>query len=369
MNFRLPPPPSTATLGWGIIGASRMAAEAFLPALRALPPLATTQRYPPPDSVILGVFSHNERHGRAFADQHAIPHHFANLADLLAQSAVHCVYVGNHPRHHAQTVLAALAAGKHVLCEPPLALSVEEAEQVAHTALDRGRILALNFARRGDPALRAMRELLADHTIGDLMGGRISHTAVLPPARQSWRLRNPGGGVLIDHTAHTVDLLRFLLRDELEQAYCGRGPQLLGHEGEENKVEEDVVGIFNMRRNAIPIQTHDSFLVAPTPISVEFYGNLGTLTVYDGWRRDRPSELWLHRHGQSTQITTAPTDPYFASVQAFVQAVRTQGAPLAGGADGVNNLAILHAAATSLARGQRVPVALPMRRATDRAFS
>jgi 1,5-anhydro-D-fructose reductase (1,5-anhydro-D-mannitol-forming) len=369
MNFRLPPLPSTETLGWGIIGASRVAAEAFLPALRALPPLATQSRYPTPDSAALGIFSHNERHGRAFADQHAIPHHFANLADLLAQPSVHCVYVGNHPRHHAQTVLAALAAGKHILCEPPLALTVDEAEQVAHTALDRGRILAINFPQRGDSALRELRELLADHAIGDLIGGRISHTAVLPTARQSWRLRKPGGGVLLDRTAHTVDLLRFLLRDEIEQAYCGRGQQILGDE-----VEEEVLGIFNLRRSGLAIQTHDSFLVAPTPICVELYGNMGTLTVYDGWRSDRPSELWLHRHGQPTQIPTATTNTatnnvFFAAVQAFVRAVRTQGAPLASGADGVNNLAILHAAQTSLARGQRVPVALPMRRATDRAFS
>jgi predicted dehydrogenase len=167
----------------------------------------------------------------------------------------------------------------------------------------------------------------------------------------------------MDHTAHTVDLLRFLLRDEIEQAYCGRGPQILG-----NEVEEDVLGIFNLRRSAIAMQTHDSFLVAPTPISLELYGNSGTLIVYDAWRSDRPSELWLHRHGQQTHIPTAATNAFFATAQAFVGAVRTQGAPLASGADGVNNLAILHAAALSLARGQRVPVALPMRRATDRAY-
>jgi 1,5-anhydro-D-fructose reductase (1,5-anhydro-D-mannitol-forming) len=260
--------------------------------------------------------------------------------------------------------LAALAAGKHVLCEPPLALSVEEAERVAHTALDRGRILALNYQYRGDPALRTLRELLADHTIGDLLGGRISHTGILPTARQSWRLRPQGGGVLLDRTAHTVDLLRFLLRDEIESVYSTSAQQFLG-----DKVEENVVSIFNMRRNGVAIQTHDSFTVAHTSIAVEFYGSTGTLTVYDGWRADRPSELWLQRHEQSTRVPIANLTPFFASVQSFVHAVRTQGAPLAGGADGVNNLAILHAAQLSIGRGQRIPVALPMRRATDRAFS
>ena len=60
----------------------------------------------------------------AFADRHAIPHAYLNLADLLAHPDIQCIYVGNHPRHHSQTVMAALAAGKHVLCEPPLALDL-----------------------------------------------------------------------------------------------------------------------------------------------------------------------------------------------------------------------------------------------------
>lgn len=363
MNFRLPPLPSSETLGWGIIGASAVAAQEFIPALRRLPDLADGSRHTVPNGIALGIFSHSEHRSRTFADDHAVAHHFVNLADLLAQPAIHCVYVCNHPRHHAQTVLAALAAGKHVLCEPPLALSVEEAEKVAHTALDRGRILAINYKRRGDPAIRTLRELLADHTIGDLLGGRMSYTGVLPTARQSWRLRNQGGGVLLDRTAHTVDLLRFLLRDEVENAYSVNTQQFLSDE-----VEEDVLSIFKMRRNNIAIQTHDSFVVASVPISIELYGNAGTLTVYDCWRDDLPSELWLHRHGQSTQIPTANTSPFLASLQAFAQAIRTHGAPFAGGADGVNNLAILHAAHVSLGRGQRIPVALPMRRAIDRAI-
>ena len=363
MNFRLPPLPSAATLGWGLVGASTVATEQFIPTLRALPPIAEGKMQAP-NSMALGIFSHSEHRSRSFAEIYAIPHHFPNLADMLAQPAIHCVYVSNHPRHHAQTVLAALAAGKHVLCEPPLALSVDEAEKVAHTALDRGRILAMNFQQRGDPALRTLRELLADHTIGDLLGGRISNTGVLPTARQSWRLRPQGGGVLLDRTAHTVDTLRFLLRDEIDNVYSASSQQFLG-----DYVEEDVVSIFNLRRNGIAIQTHDSFLAAPTPISVEFYGSAGTLTVYDCWRTDRTSELWIHRHGQSTIVPTTVTDPFLASLQAFTQAVRTQSAPLAGGADGVNNLAILHAAQVSLGRHQRIPIALPMRRAMDRAFS
>ena len=363
MNFRLPALPDAETLGWGIIGASLIAAQSLIPALRALPAIDNGSRYPVPNSALLGIFSHSEHRARAFADHHAISHTFLNLEDLLAQPAIHCVYVSNHPRHHAQTVLAALAAGKHVLCEPPLALTVNEAQQVAHTALSRGLILGINYPRRADSAIRTLRELIADHTIGVLLGGRVSHTGLLPTNRQSWRLRSQGGGVLLDRTAHTVDLMRFLLRDEVETAYAVSTQQVLGDE-----VEEDILSIFTFRRTGLSIQTHDSFVVAHMPTSVELYGSTGALVVRHCWRADQPSELWLHRHGQTSPSPVATTDPFFATVQAFVQAVRTHGAPLAGGSDGVNNLAILQAAQLSLGRNQRIPVALPMRPVVDRAL-
>ena len=104
------------------------------------------------------------------------------------------------------------------------------------------------------------------------------------------------------------------------------------------------------------------------PTSVELNGSTGALVVRHCWRADQPSELWRHRHGQTSPIPVATTDPFFATVQAFVQAVRTHGAPLAGGSDGVNNLAILQAAQLSLGRNQRIPVALPMRPVVDRAL-
>src|SRR5690606_18276270 len=143
-----------------------------------------------------------------------LPYAFVNLADLLAHPDIHCVYISNHPRHHAQTVLAALAAGKHVLCEPPLALSLEDAQTAARTALSRGLVLAVNYARRADPALHTLRQLLADEAIGDLLGGRISNAVMLRPALQTWRLQRAGGGAILDRTLHSADLIRYLTGDE-----------------------------------------------------------------------------------------------------------------------------------------------------------
>ncbi len=96
---------------------------------------------------MVGVFSHDVARARQFADEAQIAHAFVNLTDLLERHDVHCVYVGGHPRHHAQTTLAALAAGKHVLCETPMALSLDDATAMAHTAAAAGLQFGMNCAR------------------------------------------------------------------------------------------------------------------------------------------------------------------------------------------------------------------------------
>jgi 1,5-anhydro-D-fructose reductase (1,5-anhydro-D-mannitol-forming) len=348
-------------LGWGIAGASASAAQ-LVQAIRGQPPLPSPAgRAPITSARAVGIFSHSEHRARLFADAHAVPHPFVNLADLLAHPDIHCVYVGNHPRHHAQTALAALAAGKHVLCEPPLALELDEAQTVAHTALDRGLVLAVNFRRRADPALRALRELIADGTVGDLLGGRAGNTAFLRPPLQTWRLRAHGGGVLLDRTAHTVDVLRYLLRDEVAAIHSQATTQLLG-----DVVEEDVLSTVTFRRSTLVFQLHDSFLIPHAPTTLEIYGSSGTLVARHCFVDEPASELVLLRHSQTLPVPLIQTDPWRDTVQMFLNAIRTQAAPLATGADGVLSLASALAAQESLRRGYRM--ALPSRPLVDRSL-
>lgn len=351
------------TLGWGIIGTGVAATDWFIPTLRNLPLLDTGSRYPAPDSTALGVFSHSETRARAYADRCAIPHLFVNLADLLGHPAIHCVYIANHPRHHAQAALAALAAGKHVFCEYPLALSADEAEQITQTAFSRGLILGINFPQRADPSLRAARELLAEQAIGDLLGGRISQAGLLPPARQTWRLRPLGGGVLHDRASRSVDILRFLLRDEVDRIFCAASPHLLSE-----VVEEEVHSTLTLRRSGQVFHSHDSFLVSHLPNSLELYGSRGALVARHLFDNTQSGELWLHRHGQVTQIPTATIAPYAASLQAFTHAVRGQSPPLAGGPDAVHALRVIEAAQESLHRGQQIRLPTRLRPPTDRAL-
>ena len=108
-------------------------------------------------------------------------------------------------------------AGKHVLCQNPLGLSVAESRAIVEACADAGVQLATNHQMRSTPTLRATREIVRAGRIGKPLRGRVS-LAMSPPAQmQTWRLAGPGAGVEHDLIVHTIDAWRFVLDDEVER--------------------------------------------------------------------------------------------------------------------------------------------------------
>lgn len=333
-------------------------------AIRGQPPLTLPEsRHAVINCWVAGVFSHNEDRGLRFAATHHLPHAFVNLADLLKRADIHCVYISSHPRHHAQATLAALAAGKHVLCEPPLALTLEEAEAIAHTALSRDLRLSINYHHRADPATVHLRDLLAEHEIGDLLGGRLAHTEYLLPPHQSWRLRPNGGGVVMDRLVRDIDLLRFLLHDEVSLIDAVSTQQLLGQ-----AVEEDVVSHVTLRRSGLVFQLHDSFIVPHSPSCLEIYGSRGVFALHNPFSAEAPAELTFRRSGQVTHVPVAGASSLVEAVAHFCRAVRSNAPLLATPTDGILSLGVGLAALESIRRGHRIRLDAGTRRPGDHAI-
>jgi len=347
------------SLGWGILGASQMAERWMVDAIRYQPPAPTAPGVA--GSWAVGIYSHNERRAQQFAQTKQIPHAFVNLDDLLGRREIQCVYIGSHPRHHFPLTMAALAAGKHVLCETPLALTLDEAYRMEQAAADRGLLLGVNHARRAIPAIEQMRTLLANQTIGDMLGGRISHALLLRPQFQTWRLQINGGGVVFDRTIHAIDLLRFLLADEIAEVMAVSAPPMLGQRAQPagtKSVAEDVQTTVRLAQHNVLFHLHDSFLIPHHTTSIEVYGSAGTLVARNVFEDTADSQLWLVRNEQITPLlatspVTSPT-PYWLSIYRFNQAVRGHTTPLATANDGMASLAIALAIHQSLE--ERSPV-------------
>lgn len=141
---------------------------------------------------------------RAERDWRAI----ADAPDIDAVSVV----VANHL--HREMVEGLLAAGKHVLCEKPLAGSVEDAEAMVATAAVSDRVAAVGYTYRRSPAVEQIRRALAAGTLGELVhfnGHYWCDYALDPTAPITWRYRGgPGTGALADIGSHLVDLAEFM---------------------------------------------------------------------------------------------------------------------------------------------------------------
>jgi predicted dehydrogenase len=195
-------------LGIGIIGTGRIA-NSHMRALATHAPART-----------VAVFDVLAGRARAFAQEYAIPNVATSLEDLLARPDIDAVIVSTPPFAHTQPTLAALEAGKHVLCEKPFSLVPAEAEQMVAAAERSGRFLAVCSARyRHSAGARMAHQLATDGSLGTVYHARSS----------SFRLRGrpgidmftdatwfidrtrAGGGALIDIGVYQIDLLLWML--------------------------------------------------------------------------------------------------------------------------------------------------------------
>ncbi|MCB0063072.1 MAG: Gfo/Idh/MocA family oxidoreductase [Caldilineaceae bacterium] len=333
MQERIPLTVGPDSIGWGILGTGLRAQQIVTEAIRRQPAATGGTA----GAWVVGVYSHNERRARAFAEAHYLPHSFLNLADLLQRHEIRAVVVAGHPRHHYPLTMAALTAGKHVLLAAPPALTVEEAQTLQQTAEHRGLLLAINHPWRADPAVQQLQRLLADDAIGDLLGCRILNTTALAPEQQTWRLQPNGGGVLLQRTYQGVDLLCYLLQDQVATMYATGSQQLLGetsrstqptattqhpHHPQAQAVEEEVHSLLTLRRHAFTAQLHDAFFIPHLPALFELYGSRGTLQLEHWADPTVASRLWLLRSGFREAIDVDWSSPDRQVIRAFQQQLR-----------------------------------------------
>ena len=190
---------------WALIGASRIAAGHMIKAFRAQPGGAVT-----------AVLSADAQRGAAYAETHGIDRSFDDLDTMLAEADCDAVYISTTNEKHFEQALAAIAAGKHVLCEKPLAMTVADAVRMVRAAEEAGVVFATNHHLRNAGSHLAIRELVASGRLGRILSVRVFHAVSLPQALRGWRISDAaaGGGVIPDITVHDADTVRFHLDED-----------------------------------------------------------------------------------------------------------------------------------------------------------
>jgi 1,5-anhydro-D-fructose reductase (1,5-anhydro-D-mannitol-forming) len=329
-------------LGWGLIGASTIASDYMVAAIRA-----------DSSSYVVGVASASEPRARAFAQEHDIGRWHGSVESLLDDDEVEAVYVSTRNDRHREATLAAARAGKAVLCEKPIALSLADAREMVAACEAAGVLLAVNHHFRNTVLHRRVRGCIQAGLVGQPLAIRIFHPVVLPDHLRTWRLADrAGGGAILDLTVHDADLVLFLTGAEPEQALAVALHQGTSHEG----VEDGVVAVVRTADGPVVV-LHDTFSVLYAPSAIEVHGSTGSLLGQDVMNEDRTGQLWLMRRGAKEELTLDPWEnPYELAVTRFREALTGNGAPAATAEEGVRALAVALAVRASAREGREVAI-------------
>jgi 1,5-anhydro-D-fructose reductase (1,5-anhydro-D-mannitol-forming) len=332
-------------IGWGLVGASTIASEHVIDAIRAQP-----------GHGVVGVMSSNLERGVAYAAKHRIPVSYDSLGALLSDPAVHAVYISTTNELHRDQVLAAAAAGKHVLCEKPLALNIADARAMVDACRRAGVVMATNHHLRNAATHRKIRELVQAGAIGKPLFARVFHAVHLPPHLQGWRIDKPaaGGGVILDITVHDADTLRFILGSEAVEAVAMSQATSLTHEG----LEDGVMAVLRFD-NGVLAQLHDAFTIRHAGTGIEIHGELGSIVGRDVMTQRPVGEVTLRTAAGIQAVPVDHENLYARGLASFAAAIRGESAPSASGEDGVRSLAVALAVLQASKDHIAVPIVNP----------
>ncbi|HYG93024.1 MAG TPA: Gfo/Idh/MocA family oxidoreductase [Nocardioides sp.] len=320
-----------------------------------------------PHARVVGLHDPEPEHGRWIHEDFGIP--LADDADaLLGDPSVGAVLVCSANAEHRAHVELAASHGRHVLCEKPVATSIEDAEAMVAACKATGVQLHVAFPSRFLPLVRRARAAVGEGRLGQVIGlvGGNRGRPPLPPSYPDW-ITDPvaaGGGALIDHSVHVTDVMRHVSGLEVTEVSAEAGSLLWDRE-----VDDAAVVLLRFGNGAVGSIDPSWSVPADHPWDHDFYlrvvGSEGSLDITDGAAAVR---LVSNREGapRGLREVRVGEDPDLAMIEAFVASVRAGEVqePCASGEDGVRALEVALAGYRSAAAGSPVQVTAASRAPT-----
>ena len=330
-------------LRWGLVGASTIAAEHMIDAFRAN------------GGDVVAVMSSDAGRATQYAAKHGIGKATTDLGALVEDKDVDAVYVSTTNELHRDQVFAAAAAGKHVLCEKPLALTLPDARAMVAECRKRGVVMGTNHHLRNAATHRAMRDAIKAGRIGKPLFARVFHAVYLPPHLQGWRIEKPnaGGGVIFDITVHDADTLRFVLDDEPQSVTAMTSNGGMSQPG----LEDGVMGVIRFSSGLLA-QFHDAFTTKYATTGFEVHGDKGSLIARDCMTQAPKGDVLLRSAAGEEALKLDHEQLYVRSVRLFQSAVKGRGAPSATGEDGIKSLSVALSTLEAGRSGAATPIDL-----------
>lgn len=315
-----------------------------------------------PNTRLVAICDLQEDRARAMAKTYGVPNVFTDHLKMLELDGIDAVTIATPDFTHTPLIVDALAAGKHVLSEKPLATTVEEAEAIRKAAAGSDRKIMVDFHNRVNPAIVSAREEVAAGTLGRLIhgNGRLSNTTFVPLEMLSWANRSSALWFL---GSHLVDALRFILGDEVVRVFAMRHD---GHLKSKGVDTADVhLSMLEFASGAI-LTIENSWVLSPDnpqvfDFEVGLVGERGQIQLnpsHNGAYRQMTGKGIKYRD----LLGVTPTGVgrvggfVYESIARFVDAVLTDAPLLATVDDGLRVTRVLSAIEESARSGQPVGV-------------
>lgn len=292
----------------------------------------------------------------ALKDRFGLKRSYGNVDDLLADKEVDAVLVCAPTQLHAQIVIKAAAAGKHIFCQKPMALSVADCDTMNAAVDAAGVVMQIGFMLRFTPPFGEVKKRIEQGEIGEIIGITSSLFGWVPSA--DW-FYDParGGGVLVDTMSHQFDLFRWYAGD-FSSIYASGGAYVLDG-AREFGTPDNVMASFRFESGAMG-NLYGSWTSGYGDLTVQVFGTEGSIfvdlmekqggQVYSRGRGATPATGWnnlgiLWKYG------------YEGEAKQFVKSVLGRVAPSPTGADARETMRMLFLAQRSISSGERIIVA------------
>lgn len=278
-----------------------------------------------------------------------------DIAAVLADDTVRAVEIATSTDTHADLIVAAARAGKHIFCEKPIALNLADADRALAAVHAAGVTLQIGFMRRYDRAYLEAKRLIDAGAAGTPFAFRaISNDGSISPSRE---FLERCGGIFLDVSIHDFDLARWLMDDEVVEVSAS-GAVLLHPILREVGDVDNAVAILRFARGGLGVVQASHTAVYGYDIATEVSGELGAVRAGEL----RSSDVWRYEssgrvsHDTISNFHERFAEAYLQELIEFIACLREQHRPRATGEDARAALAVALAARQSLQEGRAVRV-------------
>ncbi len=299
-----------ANLRWGVLSTAKIGRTKVIPAMQAAD-----------GSEVVAIGGRDPDRTRRVADELAIASAHASYDAVLADENVDAVYIPLPNHLHAEWTIRAADAGKHVLCEKPLALSADDARRMVDACADAGVVLEEAFMYRHHPSWEAAVELVRSGHIGDLVTVQSWFSYYNDDRANIRNILSAGGGALLDIGCYSVHLSRLLFGDEPERVTA-------------SVIRDPDSGVDVVTSGTLDFASGNASFTCSTRCEpdqrVHVYGTTGRISIEIPFNipPDRPTRVLVTAGGtppvapDTETLTFAPADQYRIQAERFAAVVR-----------------------------------------------